>query len=106
MAAITSVANEVGRRCHSNEDVKLRAELQRSVDRFDAYMLANGVSQSVLTQFKERQGAVKSAPTQLCTGDAADLYNGLTKPGAIEELRKSVDELTRLPGRPEWGDCL
>lgn len=106
MAAITTVAREVGRRCYPNENPELLAELNRSVDNFDSYMLANGVSASDLKKFKEQQAGINSPTDAMCSGDTVVLYKGFTKPGMIAELKKGVAELTRRPGRPEWGDCL
>jgi hypothetical protein len=103
--ALTSAAAEIGRQCRVGQNPAFQAELERSVDRFDHYVLANGLTAEEVAQFKRQQGLSGAPGGQACTGDLISFYDHMAA-GGPEALRSAVDGLISRPGRPSWGDCL
>lgn len=106
--AIYTAAAEIGRRCHPGENAEAQEELQRSVSRIDAYVVANTnphETQQQLDEFKRRQGHVGDSLEFLCHGFADQLYRSIAQQGA-QAIRESVDSMVSRPGEPTWGTCL
>ena len=105
--AIYTVVTEVGRRCHPGENAEVQAELERSVSRIDAYVVANTnppVTPQQIEEFKRQQGHLGEPQESLCRGDPDQLYRSITEQGA-SAIRESVDGLVSQPGEPTWGTC-
>jgi hypothetical protein len=101
---LTSAAAEIGRQCRVGQNPAFQAELERSVSRFDDYVLANGMTAEQVAQFKRQQGLSGAPEARLCTGELISFYDHMAA-GGPEGLRAAVDELVSRPGRPSWGDC-
>lgn len=101
----TGAAAEVGRRCRTGQNPELQAELDSSVERFEAYVLSNSnATPEQVAEFKREQGMVGAPEATVCSGDAIALYNLVAARGA-DRLRSQVDALLARPGAPSWGDC-
>jgi hypothetical protein len=104
--ALTSAAAEIGRLCRPGRNPAFQAELERSVSRFDDYVLSNShVTAEDVASFKREQGFAGASESQVCTGEHPAFYDLLAARGA-EALRSEVDQLLSRPGTPTWGDCL
>jgi hypothetical protein len=102
---ITNGAAEIGRQCRPGQNLAFQAELERSVSRFDDYVLRNGLTPEQVAQFKREQGLSGTPQAALCTGELIAFYNHMSAQGP-DGLRSEVDRLVSRPGRPSWGDCL
>ena len=106
MWALVNVAAEVGRQCKPGRDVAFQAELDRSVIRFDEFVLRNSdTTPAQMAEFKRVQGMSGVPVAELCRGDPIILYEGMAAAGR-EGLRSQVDRILERPGPPTWGDCL
>jgi hypothetical protein len=101
-AAIYQAAAQAAKRCFPVEAVELRAELDRSIERLNAYILSNSDwTPERLAQFSDEQ--IKIEPdARPCEDAAAQLFRKMmtAKP---ETLRAAVDLGTARPGNPTWG---
>jgi hypothetical protein len=107
MWVLTAAAAEIGRTCRPGERPELQAGLDRAVERFDAYVLANepGATAESIAAFKRQQGVDGSAASTLCDSELAPLFDHVGAQGIAHWLSQ-VDRLLSRPGRPGWGDCL
>lgn len=104
--AIYGALAEVAERCPVASDEAFRLELRRTVDRLDAYVLANSqLTTEQIADFKSVQSHVGTPTEHLCQGDPLDMYDAMRSTG-VDDLRTSIDELTARPGQPTWGTCL
>ena len=102
----TVASAEIGRRCRSGRNPELQAELERAVERFDAYVLRNApeATPEMVERFKREQGLSGASTAVICESEITGLYDRIEGLG-IAHLRSQVDEMLARPGRPTWGDC-
>ena len=106
MMAIFNAVAEVGRQCFSGQDPEFQAELRRTVDQIDQYVLRNSpATPADLERFKREQANIGEPQAAVCQPEMIGMYRDMANLGAAR-LRSEADALLARPGPPEWGDCL
>jgi hypothetical protein len=99
----------IDRRCHPGENPALAAALDRSLDRFHAFIAANGGHPRDQLEAAVNRRLSEAAETEaepgLCEGDGEQFYRQLTRDGAA-----GIDEWTErtlaVPRPPVLNPCL
>lgn len=107
--SMLAAAKQIGDRCFPGQDRALREELDRSIERTEAFIVENSsapVTRADLQSFKSARGPKDGAASaELCRSDWAELYVGL-RAGGAEALRAYTDDLLSLPREPVMNPCL
>lgn len=107
--SMLAAAKQVGDRCYPGQDQALRKELNRSIERTQAFIVENSsapVTRADLQSFKSARGPNDSmAPLGLCRSDWVELYVRFRDKGA-EALTAYTDELLSLPREPVMNPCV
>lgn len=105
---ILEAIRAAGRECFKGQDAEFQAELDDSLSRIDQFIIRNSsrpVTQAGLDI--RRAQALKQLHSigNICTGDAAKMYEGLRARGA-SQLHASTTELLSIPREPVINPCL
>ncbi len=96
----------VGQRCHPGEDPELQAELDKSISRVDAFIMANDH-----TATKERVDAFKqsfkdqSASVSICANPGAEAMYDDAKKAGPGKIHSDTDDLVAIPRAPTKEGC-
>lgn len=102
---------EIGNRCFAGKDREFREELDRSITRTEAFIVANSstpVTQADLRARKEAEAATAAEhlkPERLCKSEWVQLYENFRSAGAAG-LKASTDELLSVPREPVINPCI
>lgn len=102
---IVAAVAEAGRRCGDLADPSFQRALELNETTLDRHMLAKGLHADEVTRFKHEQAGVGRSSSEVCSSDTIGMYRLMQKQGS-DALGRAVKDLTSLPGRPAWGDCL
>lgn len=104
--SVLVLAQEVGRRCPALREPALQTELDRTVAKVDAFILANSSQKPTradLARWKARtmEGLT---PAGLCAGEPLELYMEVRKLGP-SHIRASTNDLLSIPREPVMNPC-
>ena len=105
---LLQAAREVGLACHKGENLEFQTEVQRSTNRIDEFIIANAKSATKKTDLALRHAEVSNqlqSSGDLCTADAARLYDNMRVRGAAT-LQAQTTELLSIPREPVMNPCL
>lgn len=109
MAALLNVAVEVGKACYPADNPVGQQRLQSLLKQLDDYMLQDSEwSPERLSEFKKKQGGAGFSEHVSCEqldADTKGFYTNFVNADP-EKMKQGIDDLTAIPGKPSWGDCL
>jgi hypothetical protein len=105
---ILEAVRAAGRECFKGQDAEFQTELDTSISGIDQFIIRNSsrpVTQAGLDD--RRAQALKQLHSlgDICTGDAARMYEGLRARG-VDELRANTTDMLSVPREPVINPCL
>lgn len=99
-------AQEVGRRCFSDQDESFQEELEASINKIEVFIQQNSSSRPSASDIAARKAAmVRRTGGAVCSADLVRLYRSFRDRGA-DALRASTDDMLSTPREPVMNPCV